>query len=187
MNKPILCLDFDGVCHSYTSGWKGAGVIPDRPVDGMWEFLSEAVNVFEVAIFSSRSNQDGGIAGMKDWFYLWAEGDWPQIVDKLSFPTEKPPAFVGIDDRVITFKGSWPDVEELRGFKTWMQNPLGATNVFPRGKVSAEDEGELRLAVFHKDGTVFVDFGKQTVWIGLDASAAHQLADLIHAHARECT
>ena len=28
MSKPILCLDFDGVLHSYTSGWRGAR-IPD--------------------------------------------------------------------------------------------------------------------------------------------------------------
>lgn len=32
---PILCLDFDGVCHSYTSGWKGAAVIPDPAVPGL--------------------------------------------------------------------------------------------------------------------------------------------------------
>ena len=50
--KPILCLDFDGVCHSYISGWQGAGVIPDPPVDGMWEFLETAIGVFEVDIFS---------------------------------------------------------------------------------------------------------------------------------------
>lgn len=31
MGKPILCLDFDGVIHSYASGWKGADVIPDPP------------------------------------------------------------------------------------------------------------------------------------------------------------
>ena len=39
MSKPILCLDFDGVIHSYASGWKGADVIPDAAVPGAMEFL----------------------------------------------------------------------------------------------------------------------------------------------------
>ncbi len=40
--KPILCLDFDGVIHSYTSGWKGADVIPDPPVEGAMQFIWDA-------------------------------------------------------------------------------------------------------------------------------------------------
>lgn len=116
--KRILCLDFDGVCHSYTSGWKGAAVIPDPPVDGLFIFLNEAVKVFEVNIFSSRSNQEGGLQAMKDWFAF--HGDMcPGIVAELKFPTEKPPAFVGIDDRVITFTGNWPSIVTLEEFKTW--------------------------------------------------------------------
>ena len=39
MNAPILCLDFDGVIHSFKSGWKGAGKIPDPPVEGAIEWI----------------------------------------------------------------------------------------------------------------------------------------------------
>lgn len=115
--RPILCLDFDGVCHSYTSGWKGAAVIPDPPVPGTFCFLLDACYHFEVNIFSSRSNQEGGIEAMKEWF----ESYFPGIIEKanLKFPTEKPPAFVGIDDRVIQFTGDWPNIEELKNFKPW--------------------------------------------------------------------
>ena len=111
----ILCLDFDGVCHSYTSGWKGADVIPDDPVPGLFEFIREADKHFEIAIFSSRSTQAGGIEAMYGWF----EKHCPGITGCLSFPTEKPPAFVGIDDRVITFEGKWPSIDFLRNFQTW--------------------------------------------------------------------
>lgn len=148
MNKPILCLDFDGVIHSYSSGWKGARNIPDPPVDGAIEFLVSAIEEFEVHIFSARSGQFGGRRAMKRWIKRWAENYfWSnpsvEVLDTLSlmgpgdaipdpanvfirnlmknlkFPKKKPPAFVSLDDRVLTFEGTWPSLEELKAFKPW--------------------------------------------------------------------
>jgi hypothetical protein len=115
--KPILSLDFDGVCHSYTSGWQGADVISDPPVDGLFEFLNEAVEEFDIHIFSTRSQQEGGIDAMIDW--LSEHDDDSGVIEFLSFPTEKPPAKVGLDDRVLTFTGDWPDIDDLVDFKPW--------------------------------------------------------------------
>lgn len=196
--KPILTLDFDGVCHIYTSGWKGATTIPDPPVPGLFEFIDSVTPYFDVQIFSSRSHQEGGIEAMREWFeekrfsYINAEKfthendaakakQW--VKNTLKFPKEKPPAFLGIDDRVLNFRGSWPDVEELRAYKTWTQQPLGATNTFPQGKMTATDEGELRLAVFKRDGTVVLDFGTPVAWIGLDSASAKGLAELLMKYA----
>lgn len=53
--KPTLCVDFDGVVHSYTSPWKGAAVISDPPVPGAIEWLLACLDYFEVVIYSSRS------------------------------------------------------------------------------------------------------------------------------------
>jgi len=66
-NKPILCVDFDGVLHSYRGGWKGARNIPDPPIDGALEFLVKAVEYFDICIYSSRSRQFGGKRAMKRW------------------------------------------------------------------------------------------------------------------------
>lgn len=124
MGKPILCLDFDGVCHSYTSGWKGVDVIPDDAVPGLFEFLEEAAPHFDIQVFSSRSHHPGGPEAMAFWFYAqrkkWREagGQGSEIVS-ISFPKEKPSAFVSLDDRGLTFDGTWPDVEMLRNFKPW--------------------------------------------------------------------
>lgn len=135
--KPILCLDFDGVCHSYTSGWQGADVIPDPPVDGLFEFLEAASEVFDIVIFSSRSKPNSlggpldGIIAMQTWFgryyseYIFAKN--PELKKTfldftcplVRFVTEKPPAFVTIDDRAITFAGHWPTIEELKNFQPW--------------------------------------------------------------------
>lgn len=122
--KPILCLDFDGVVHSYTSGWKGADNVPDPPVDGAITFMLGALREFDVVIFSSRSNQPGGIAAMRDWLYRHAGTAWYESPDGLGiesvrFVTEKPPALVTIDDRVILFEGLWPSLQTIKEFRPW--------------------------------------------------------------------
>lgn len=125
--KPILCLDFDGVIHSYTSGWKGADKIPDPPVPGAIDFISDAINYFDVQIYSSRSNQDGGVRAMKKWLAKhWREHaqEPPVCFDSLvetaiGWPTAKPPAMVTLDDRALNFDGSWPAIDDLQNFKPW--------------------------------------------------------------------
>jgi len=125
--KPILCLDFDGVCHSYVSGWTGADQIKDPPVEGLFEFLEEADKHFAIHIFSSRSHQEGGIEAMKAWFYEWFSRQFgresiPPF--ELHFPTVKPPAKVTIDDRGILFMGIWPSVDGLRRFEPWNKKEI---------------------------------------------------------------
>lgn len=68
--RPLLALDFDGVIHGYQSGWQGAAIVPDPPVPGAIEFLHRAVERFQVAIYSSRSGQPGGIDAMKGWLAM---------------------------------------------------------------------------------------------------------------------
>lgn len=115
--KPILCLDFDGVVHSYTSGWVAANWTQDPPVRGAHEFLRAAVEHFDVAIFSSRSHQPGGVQAMRNFcgFYF------PDVVERLRFPTRKPPAKVSIDDRAFTFRGRWPGMDELLNFEPYRE------------------------------------------------------------------
>ena len=62
-----ISVDFDGVVHEYSSGWKGARVIPDPPVPGAIDFLVMLTEKYKVAIFSSRSHQLGGRRAMKKW------------------------------------------------------------------------------------------------------------------------
>jgi hypothetical protein len=124
MPKPILCLDFDGVIHSYRSGWQGPAVISDPPVPGAIEFIRSAVAYFSVAIFSARSQQPGGISAMRAWLEAWAARELPPGADlaflqQVTWPTEKPQAFVTLDDRGLTFTGEWPSLEALRAFRPW--------------------------------------------------------------------
>jgi len=113
---PILCLDFDGVMHSYTSGWQGVDVCDDPPVEGLLDFLLVAMENFDVQVYSSRSSEVSGRIAMEDWCVKWLPH---QIAWKLKFPKDKPPAFITLDDRAITFEGVWPDISTLLNFKPW--------------------------------------------------------------------
>jgi hypothetical protein len=125
--KPILCLDFDGVIHSYRSGWQGSHRADDPPVDGAVEFLQEATRHFKVAIYSSRSKSLRGRACMKRYMRkhfavpltFSMDHEYDYLHEELSYPWFKPSAFLTIDDRAITFSGSWPDAQALKSFRPW--------------------------------------------------------------------
>lgn len=121
--KPILCLDFDGVIHAYTSGWRGIDVIPDGPVPGAVQFIAEAQRHFTVAVYSARSETHTGIDAMKTALAGWIHeelGDGGvEVYKEIEFPTTKLSAFVTIDDRAVTFVGRWPDLLMLREFRPW--------------------------------------------------------------------
>ncbi len=112
-----IVVDFDGVIHAYTSGWRGATVIPDPPVEGALAWLRSAVERFKVAIHSARSRERGGIEAMREW--LEREGLEAAVLDKLSFPRSKVPAHVYLDDRGWRFDGAFPGLDELDAFEPW--------------------------------------------------------------------
>lgn len=145
MGKPILCLDFDGVIHSYASGWQGAHVIPDPPVPGAIPYMLAALDHFEVAIFSSRSKSLFGRWAMKRWLAREIAAHWeaggtePSLTEcecwgdaagihrKFSWPWFKPAALITIDDRALTFDGDWSSprysAQAIRSFKPWNKRP----------------------------------------------------------------
>lgn len=114
-----LCVDFDGVIHSYNSPWVDAVTIPDAPVKGSFEWIEAMLPFYEVAIYSSRSKTPGGINAMIEWFTR--NGLPPHVMTKLTFPAEKPAAVLYIDDRAWQFNGpgTLPTRADIEGYKPW--------------------------------------------------------------------
>lgn len=121
-----ICLDFDGVLHSYESGWIDYGVIPDPPVPGAIDWLEDFIihhvktGECKLCIYSSRSKVKTGIKAMKQ--YLKDNAMDPELINFISFPDKKPPAFVTIDDRAIRFDGWFYDLtDKILNYRTWQE------------------------------------------------------------------
>ncbi|MDR1979045.1 MAG: hypothetical protein LBQ42_09970 [Synergistaceae bacterium] len=111
MSKKTVIFDFDGVIHSYVSGWKGMNVIPDAPNPD----VVEAIRVlrtegYKVVVVSTRCILPTGIAAIVK--YLDEHGI---VVDLVT--AHKPPAIVTIDDRAIQFIPGLDIVSAVKNFK----------------------------------------------------------------------
>ena len=129
---PTIAVDFDGVIHSYTSGWQGAHVISDPPVFGAIGFLShfceDSVPV-NVVIFSSRAKTWRGRRAIRTWLRkhsgsYWQENWQYQGIESIKVTAVKPAAVVYIDDRAQRFEGEFPEltresIQELVDRKPW--------------------------------------------------------------------
>ena len=62
---------------------------------------------------------------------------------------------------------------------------LGKTGKYPSGKLTNEDEGELKLGIVNYKNKVVIEFGKPTHWIGLDKNEAINFANAIINNAKE--
>lgn len=130
--KPIICLDFDGVIHDYLDGWRD-GAIYGEVTPGFFEWAIEAQKHFSLIVYSSRSKSQQGVEAMRRWLTekgiidtIWYTIDAEELAPggtyiQLRFAHEKPPAFLTIDDRGLTFTGNWDDFapEKLLAFKPW--------------------------------------------------------------------
>ncbi|MFR2535099.1 MAG: hypothetical protein ACLS95_07785 [Clostridia bacterium] len=116
--KPIIVFDFDGVIHSYTSGWKGHAVIPDPPVKGIKEVIDKVRKDYKVVVVSSRCNETTGVLAIKAYL--------KKHDIKVDYVTNgKPPAVMYIDDRGICFDGNAEHLlHQIENFEPW-QNKVG--------------------------------------------------------------
>ena len=109
--RRTVCLDFDGVIHSYRSGWCGAEIIPDPPVHGSREAIEQLRKRFRVVIHSARCQTDEG----KKAIEVWLKKHRITVDEVCSL---KPPAHVYVDDRAIPFRGNWDHaIAEIHEFR----------------------------------------------------------------------
>ncbi len=106
-----ICLDFDGVIHSYRSGWQGEATIPDPPIHGVREAIEHLRKRYRVVVHSARSRTEDGRQAISRWL---AKHDIE--VDEIC--AHKPPAFVYVDDRAIPFQGEWSQtIADINDFR----------------------------------------------------------------------
>lgn len=128
MSKMTICIDFDGVIHSYENGWNGGKIYGDV-VPGFFDWATEMKKHFRLVVYSSRSATEAGIMDMQHWLIdqmrRRLEDRESLTIKDFEFADIKPPAWLTIDDRAIRFDGNWgaPELSlrALQSFKPWTQ------------------------------------------------------------------
>ena len=113
-SKKTIVFDFDGVIHSYSSGWQGLTNIPDPPVPGIKEAIDDLREAgYEVIVVSTRCADLDGTMAVHEWLKKHS-------IEVDDIRKEKPPAICYIDDRAICFDGH-PEtlLSKVESFKPW--------------------------------------------------------------------
>ena len=127
MGKTI-CLDFDGVINSFTSGWRGEDDIPDLPIFGTRDSINRLRAIgYKIVVHSCRCHSPIGRKAIENYL-LTHDIDVDDICE------HKPQADYYVDDRAIKFDGVWEDAvgQILEGNDTiqltWGDFQLMSTN-----------------------------------------------------------
>ena len=112
--KNTVVFDFDGVIHSYTSGWQGMTKIVDPPVPGIKEAIDEIREAgYFVVVVSTRCMTPEGKKAIERYLHM-------HDIKADDITIHKPPAVVYIDDRAIYFDGK-PEalLGKIQNFEVW--------------------------------------------------------------------
>lgn len=115
--KKTVVFDFDGVIHSYVSGWDNATTIMDVPTPGIREVIDELKQKgYEIIINSTRCKEHGGIEAIA--LYCKLNEIYYNFISDV-----KPAAVAYVDDRAIFFDGD-PDslVEKIENMNPWSKS-----------------------------------------------------------------
>ena len=106
-----IAVDFDGVIHSYTSGWTGLEPT-DPPEMGARPFIQALLDKgYKVVIFSTRATRDEGRALIRAWLIKW---EFPE--EQLVVTAVKPAAVAYVDDRAVPYHRVTPETPRAGGF-----------------------------------------------------------------------
>lgn len=127
MKKQTICVDFDGVIHSYEHGWQG-GKIYGTVMPGFFSWAISTCQKFNICIYSTRSSDPVLKQEMEDW----VNDEFKKFIDSkkltcskniFSFPTHKPIASIYVDDRAVNFNGSWDSTStKIQSFRVWQDD-----------------------------------------------------------------
>ena len=195
--KPAIktvCVDLDGVLAAY-DGWKGVGYT-GPPIPGAKQFI-EAIQSLpaKVCIWTVRTNvlanRDSGLGErelrllVEDWL---VKHGIP--FDSIACGEGKPLAAAYVDDRAVCCR-PMKDIE-TQDYDTALRlcaalvsgHELGAQGTHSQGKVTEDDEGDIKLMISSTEGIVRIDFGKPVAWLGLPTQDAFAMANTILKHVR---
>lgn len=123
--RRTVAIDFDGVIHKHVSKWTVPEEIHDGPVDGALDFIERVLEEFNVVIFSARASDALAERAMSNWLcrHWLVAGKDLDVLARVEITSQKPHAFIYIDDRGWHFEGTFPTMEELRSFESWTKKP----------------------------------------------------------------
>lgn len=110
-----IAIDFDGVIHKYSQGWKD-GTIYDPPIDGALDAIRLIQQHDAVVIHTTRDPQQ-----VADWlgeYDIPCRVDWTSVFwdnrEVVLVTNRKPAAYVYIDDRGLWFLNWHQTINALR-------------------------------------------------------------------------
>lgn len=113
VSKSRIAIDFDGVIHSYSSGWV-PNEIPDPPVPGALQaVLRYLEHGIDVVVHTCRALEPEGLLATQAWL---KKHGFPE----LEVTAVKPHANVYLDDRALHFHGdNYPAPSVVKKFRPW--------------------------------------------------------------------